>query len=239
MFDTMSKARVHGCVFCDAAFHRRLALLTGVFRPPDGGPLPAYHRRSAVKLSFSYLTYLLNGRQQTWDRNLVLLLGKRHLHCKLGIKIWSFYWGLQTCRSTCGKLFKILRSLHLQVLIKVYLMKPAAVSSTPSPALLPSFHTSELGPWCAVISYEACVRLCLKNWSIGSSEARAFLKNECSLLRTAFCLDQFILQPEAELLSKRSSELVVMYSDKNYYELYVPRFFMAATATSLVGKSQA
>lgn len=89
-------------------------------------------------------------------------------------------------------------------------MKPAAVSSTPSPALLPSFHTSELGPWCAVISYEACVRLCLKNWSIGSSEARAFLKNECSLLRTAFCLDQFILQPEAELLSKRSSELVVM-----------------------------
>ncbi|KAI3792633.1 hypothetical protein L2E82_06520 [Cichorium intybus] len=44
-------------------------------------------------------------------------------------------------RSTCGKLFKTFRSLHPQVLIKVYLMKPAAVSSTPSPALLPSFHT--------------------------------------------------------------------------------------------------
>ncbi|XP_071704850.1 uncharacterized protein [Rutidosis leptorrhynchoides] len=68
---------------------------------------------------------------------------------------------------------------------------------------------TELGPWCAVISYDACVRLCLKHWFKGSKQAHVFLENECSLLRTAFCLDQVLLQPEAELLSKRSSELVV------------------------------
>nr|XP_043607972.1 uncharacterized protein LOC122579802 [Erigeron canadensis] len=87
-------------------------------------------------------------------------------------------------------------------------LKQNGVSSTP-PIRLPSYHASELGPWCAVISYDACVRLCLKYWSLGSSEARIFLENECSLLRSAFCLEQVLLQPEEELLNKRSSELVV------------------------------
>ncbi|GJZ39069.1 mammalian uncoordinated homology 13 protein, partial [Tanacetum coccineum] len=43
------------------------------------------------------------------------------------------------------------------------------------------------------LTYEACIRLCLKNLSI--PEASAFLKEECSVLRAAFCLDQFLLQP--------------------------------------------
>ncbi|KAL7608515.1 hypothetical protein Lser_V15G11939 [Lactuca serriola] len=84
-----------------------------------------------------------------------------------------------------------------------------SVEDLEKPVRLPAFHTSELGPWCAIISYEACVRLCLKNWSIGSPEAVSFLKNECSLLRSAFCLEQYLLQPEDELLSKKCSELVV------------------------------
>ncbi|KAL4569282.1 hypothetical protein LXL04_024918 [Taraxacum kok-saghyz] len=86
---------------------------------------------------------------------------------------------------------------------------PESAQDLENPARLPAFHASELGPWCAVISYEASVRLCLKNWSIGSPEAVSFLKNECSLLRTAFRLDQYLLQPEEELLNKKCSELVV------------------------------
>ncbi|MFS8017674.1 hypothetical protein Hanom_Chr15g01383191 [Helianthus anomalus] len=87
--------------------------------------------------------------------------------------------------------------------------KQADVSSNPLPAGLPAYHASEQGPWCTVISYDACVRLCLKYFFQGSSEARVFLEKECSLLQTAFCLNQKLLQPEAELLSKRASELVV------------------------------
>ncbi|KAA8546741.1 hypothetical protein F0562_003170 [Nyssa sinensis] len=83
-----------------------------------------------------------------------------------------------------------------------------AVSSSILPARLPTFHTSGLGPWCAVISYDACVRLCLYSWASGCMEAPIFLENECALLRNAFGLQQVLLQPEEELLSKPSSELV-------------------------------
>ncbi|GJS28561.1 hypothetical protein Tco_0489181 [Tanacetum coccineum] len=88
-------------------------------------------------------------------------------------------------------------------------IKQDDVSSIPLSARLPAYHASGLGPWPAVITYDACVRLCLKNWSIGCPEARAFLKNECSLLRDAFSLDKFLLQPEEELLNKKTSEVVV------------------------------
>lgn len=47
---------------------------------------------------------------------------------------------------------------------------------------------SALGPWHAVISYDACVRLCLNAWSRGCQEAPMFLENECNLLRDAFGL---------------------------------------------------
>lgn len=88
-------------------------------------------------------------------------------------------------------------------------IKQDDASSIPLSARLPAYHASELGPWPAVITYDACVRLCLKNWSIGCPEARAFLKNECSLLRDAFSLDKILLQPEEELLNKKTSEVVV------------------------------
>ncbi|GLT79898.1 hypothetical protein SLA2020_513670 [Shorea laevis] len=83
----------------------------------------------------------------------------------------------------------------------------AAVSSGAPPARLPTFHASALGPWHAVIAYDACVRLCLHAWARGCMEAPLFLENECAVLREAFGLQQVLLQSEEELLTKRSSEL--------------------------------
>ncbi|KAK9284724.1 hypothetical protein L1049_023901 [Liquidambar formosana] len=82
------------------------------------------------------------------------------------------------------------------------------VSSGSVPARLPTFHASGQGPWSAVISYDACVRLCLHSWARGCLEAPIFLDNECALLRNGFGLQQILLQSEEELLAKRSSELV-------------------------------
>ncbi|OUZ99781.1 hypothetical protein BVC80_9065g56 [Macleaya cordata] len=84
----------------------------------------------------------------------------------------------------------------------------AAASSGSLPARLPTFHASALGPWYAVISYDACVRLCLHSWAMGCMEAPVFLENECALLRSAFGLQQVLLQSEEELLAKRSSDLI-------------------------------
>ncbi|KAM7514512.1 hypothetical protein LguiA_004095 [Lonicera macranthoides] len=80
------------------------------------------------------------------------------------------------------------------------------VPSGSFPTRLPTFHASALGPWHAVISYDACVRLCLHAWAKGCMEAPMFLENECALLRSAFCLQQVLLQSEEELMVKRSSE---------------------------------
>ncbi|KAF8377347.1 hypothetical protein HHK36_030724 [Tetracentron sinense] len=84
----------------------------------------------------------------------------------------------------------------------------AAISSGSLPARLPTFHASGQGPWYAVISYDACVRLCLHSWARGCMEAPIFLENECAMLRNAFGLQQILLQSEEELLEKRSSDLV-------------------------------
>ncbi|EOA22210.1 hypothetical protein CARUB_v10002794mg [Capsella rubella] len=73
----------------------------------------------------------------------------------------------------------------------------------------PTFHASEQGPWSAMISYEACVRLCLHSWDTDSaSEASYFLNDDCILMRTAFGLQNFFIQSEEELLGNRPSSLV-------------------------------
>ncbi|KAL8472205.1 hypothetical protein ACS0TY_029429 [Phlomoides rotata] len=84
----------------------------------------------------------------------------------------------------------------------------AAVSSHPLPGRYPTFHASGLGYWYAVLSYDACVRLCLHSWARGCMEAPPFLENECALLRDAFGLKHILLQSEEELMRKDSSELV-------------------------------
>ncbi|XP_021758885.1 uncharacterized protein LOC110723806 isoform X2 [Chenopodium quinoa] len=81
-------------------------------------------------------------------------------------------------------------------------------SSDSSSARVPNFHASGLSPWNGVVSYDACVRLCLSSWAKGSKEAKYFLNNECATLRDAFSLRHVLLQSEEEIMSKRSSELV-------------------------------
>ncbi|KAM7253374.1 hypothetical protein ACFE04_008816 [Oxalis oulophora] len=88
--------------------------------------------------------------------------------------------------------------------------KAAAEAGMPSnsqPARLPTFSATALGPWHAVIAYDASVRLCLHAWARGCMEAPMFLDNECALLREAFGLQQVLLQSEEELLTKKTSEL--------------------------------
>ncbi|KAG8383591.1 hypothetical protein BUALT_Bualt04G0029700 [Buddleja alternifolia] len=84
----------------------------------------------------------------------------------------------------------------------------AATSSHSLPARYPTFHASGLGYWYAVLSYDACVRLCLHSWAQGCMEAPPFLENECELLRDAFGLKHVLLQSEEEHLRKESSQLV-------------------------------
>ncbi|KAI5399136.1 hypothetical protein KIW84_064496 [Lathyrus oleraceus] len=46
-----------------------------------------------------------------------------------------------------------------------------AASSNPQPPRLPTFPASALGPWQAVIAYDACARLCLPAWAMQCMEA--------------------------------------------------------------------
>ncbi|XP_050206018.1 uncharacterized protein LOC126655767 isoform X2 [Mercurialis annua] len=87
--------------------------------------------------------------------------------------------------------------------------KEVNASSSSLPARVPTFYASTQGPWYAVISYDACVRLCLHSWAKGcTEEAPYFLNNECESLRNSFGLQHVLLQPEEELLEKQSSEVV-------------------------------
>ncbi|KAA3484839.1 Phosphoglucose isomerase [Gossypium australe] len=67
--------------------------------------------------------------------------------------------------------------------------------------------TSGLGPWQAVIAYDACFRLCLHAWARGCMEAPMFLENECALLRDTFGLQQMLLQSEEERMEKPTLDL--------------------------------
>ncbi|XP_013636424.1 PREDICTED: uncharacterized protein LOC106342128 [Brassica oleracea var. oleracea] len=71
---------------------------------------------------------------------------------------------------------------------------------------MPTFHASARGTWLAVVSYDACVRLCLHAWAKGCMEAPMFLENECALLREAFGVTQLLLRSEEEMLVNQSSQ---------------------------------
>ncbi|KAH9793931.1 Portal protein [Citrus sinensis] len=49
--------------------------------------------------------------------------------------------------------------------------------------------------WQTLVAYDACIRLCLFAWARGCTEAPEFLRDECLLLRSAFGLHKFLLQP--------------------------------------------
>ncbi|KAI4308594.1 hypothetical protein L6164_031650 [Bauhinia variegata] len=64
--------------------------------------------------------------------------------------------------------------------------------------------------WQTLITYDACIRLCLQAWEKGCTEAPEFLRDQCLALRSAFGLHQFLLQPQgvkqSEGRSTRNSE---------------------------------
>ncbi|XP_027940436.1 uncharacterized protein LOC114194437 isoform X1 [Vigna unguiculata] len=57
--------------------------------------------------------------------------------------------------------------------------------------------------WQTLITYDACIRLCLQAWARGCTEAPEFLKDECLALRSAFGLHEFLLQPRGVKLTER------------------------------------
>ncbi|KAL8145434.1 hypothetical protein AgCh_003556 [Apium graveolens] len=110
--------------------------------------------------------------------------------------------------TTTARLQNYIRQETPKTSVRVAASAEKCVPSSSFPARLPTYHASALGPWHAVIAYDACVRLCLHAWAKGCMEAPMFLENECALLRNTFGLQQVLLQSEEELLlSKRSSEL--------------------------------
>ncbi|CAM8899854.1 unnamed protein product [Rhodiola kirilowii] len=61
----------------------------------------------------------------------------------------------------------------------------------------PSYATSGQFAWQTLIAYDACIRLCLHAWARGCTEAPEFLRDECLVLRSAFGIHKFLLQPRA------------------------------------------
>ncbi|KAK8517885.1 hypothetical protein V6N13_128043 [Hibiscus sabdariffa] len=57
------------------------------------------------------------------------------------------------------------------------------------------YNASGQYAWQTLIAYDACIRLCLYAWARGCHEAPEFLRDECLLLRSAFGLHKFLLQP--------------------------------------------
>ncbi|XP_038704638.1 uncharacterized protein LOC120000578 [Tripterygium wilfordii] len=57
------------------------------------------------------------------------------------------------------------------------------------------YSTSGQHAWQTLVAYDACIRLCLHAWSRCCTEAPEFLRDECLVLRSAFGLHKFLLQP--------------------------------------------
>ncbi|PIA58301.1 hypothetical protein AQUCO_00500317v1 [Aquilegia coerulea] len=57
------------------------------------------------------------------------------------------------------------------------------------------YNTSGQNAWQTMVAYDACIRLCLHAWARGCTEAPEFLHDECLVLRSAFGLHKFLLQP--------------------------------------------
>ncbi|XP_010252941.1 PREDICTED: uncharacterized protein LOC104594363 isoform X2 [Nelumbo nucifera] len=60
---------------------------------------------------------------------------------------------------------------------------------------IPYYSASGQNAWQTMIAYDACIRLCLHAWARGCMEAPEFLRDECVVLRSAFGLHKFLLQP--------------------------------------------
>ncbi|XP_047333688.1 uncharacterized protein LOC124937465 [Impatiens glandulifera] len=79
----------------------------------------------------------------------------------------------------------------------VRMEQEAVTADTQPPELYtsPYYNTSGQNAWQTLIAYDGCVRLCLNAWARGCTEAPEFLRDECLVLRSAFGLHKFLLQP--------------------------------------------
>ncbi|RAL51189.1 hypothetical protein DM860_018215 [Cuscuta australis] len=69
----------------------------------------------------------------------------------------------------------------------------------------PHYDTSNQNAWQVLLAYDACIRLCLNAWARGCIEAPDFLRDECKLLRSAFGLQKFLLQPRHRQSTQRNN----------------------------------
>ncbi|KAM0932313.1 hypothetical protein DsansV1_C46g0241481 [Dioscorea sansibarensis] len=53
--------------------------------------------------------------------------------------------------------------------------------------------------WQTFVAYDACFRLCLNAWARNCMEAPEFLRDECVVLRNAFGLQKYLLQPKGQI----------------------------------------
>ncbi|KAK8916406.1 hypothetical protein KSP39_PZI022186 [Platanthera zijinensis] len=66
------------------------------------------------------------------------------------------------------------------------------ILSTQSQDYTSSAQTS----WQSFVAYDACFRLCLNAWEKKCMEAQQFLRGECMILREAFGIQKYLLQPQ-------------------------------------------
>ncbi|XP_022943284.1 uncharacterized protein LOC111448102 [Cucurbita moschata] len=81
------------------------------------------------------------------------------------------------------------------------------------------YSTSGQHAWQTLLAYDACIRLCLQAWERGCTDSPEFLRNGCLILRNAFGLHKFLLQPRLAQPTERGrntehSEQVVTSNPK-------------------------
>ncbi|MQL78322.1 hypothetical protein Taro_010762, partial [Colocasia esculenta] len=71
---------------------------------------------------------------------------------------------------------------------------------------LASYHNSGQSAWQTFVAYDACFRLCLNAWARNCMEAPEFLQDECMVLRNAFGLQRYLLQPQGQVSNGKPLE---------------------------------
>ncbi|XP_020576608.1 uncharacterized protein LOC110022142 isoform X2 [Phalaenopsis equestris] len=65
------------------------------------------------------------------------------------------------------------------------------------------YTSSAENSWQSFVAYDACFRLCLYAWARNCVEAPEFLRDECMMLRDAFGIQKYLLQPKGNALGER------------------------------------
>ncbi|KAG0499137.1 hypothetical protein HPP92_003828 [Vanilla planifolia] len=85
-----------------------------------------------------------------------------------------------------------------------------------------SYYASAETSWQAFVAYDACFRLCLNAWTRDCTEALEFLGDECMMLRDAFGIQKYLLQPRGhvrgECMPINNAEVVCATKDGKAFE---------------------